>query len=253
MKRVTGMLRFQKSIHCIRRPRSAPRPPLRTVMALALITAAGVLWLLASPASSFAQVSSGNATEYKVTVKNVSLCTSATCSSQFVIGSATKIFDIAAGGVGLEVGTYVEDFTLRQGVTITHVQIEFGRSFQITGSVDVGGGTICSTDSTATAGSILTPTFGKKTSTATSQILFIPEVGIFGGEPTEERYSDAGVTLVNSTTAKGVIALTAPFNVTDVAPILEIGFNTQSSVGAVESGGTCIMLVQPPVVTVTLQ
>lgn len=215
MKRITGMLRFQKSIHCIRRPRSASRPPLRTVMALALITAAGVLWLLASPVSSFAQVSSGNATEYEVTVKNVGLCTSATCANKIVIGSATKNFDIAAGGVGQEVGTYVEDFNLQQGLTITHVQVEFGRSFQITGSVNVGGGTICRTDSTATAGSILTPTFGKKTSPATSQTLFIPNVGIFGGEPTEERYSDAGVTLLDSTTAIGIIALTAPFTVTD--------------------------------------
>jgi hypothetical protein len=226
----------------------------RRILWRVIFTAAALtLHALAPDFALAATISTGNATEFNITVKRVSLCVDSVCSGRFILGNSSKDFDVASASVGQEVGSYADITGISLGVTYSHLEIQFGRSLKITGQVNVGGGTVCFTDSSDTSGSVITPSVGKKTGPATSQTLFIPDVGAFGGQPTEAVYAAAGLTITDETTATGIVALSQSFTVTESPPQIHIRINTQSAIGAAELAGNCVMLVQAPTATITLK
>ncbi len=222
-----------------------------------LLAAAAALALSAllpklSPAQ---EIKTGIATEYVVTVSAVNLCGDPACATKFGLGSGSKSFDIANGAVGGEVGAFGDISSLPIGVTVSHIQVQFSRSFTVTGSVSMGNGsgTTCFTDSAQSLGSIVTPTPGKDTGPAGSQTIFIPNVGAFGGEPTQAAYDAVGLILEGPSAASGILPLTAPFTVTGSPPKVKIGFRTQNALGAVLVSGNCVMLIQPPGLTISIE
>ena len=225
----------------------------RALRRVIFAAAALALHALAPDLALAATISTGTATEFNIPVKRVSLCQDSVCSGRFILGNSSKDFDVASASVGQDVGSYADITGIQLGATYSHLEIQFGRTLKITGQVDVGGGTVCFTDSSDTSGSVTTPSVGKDTGPATSQTLFIPDVGAFGGQPTEAVYAAAGLTITDETTATGIVALTQSFTVTESAPQIQIRINTQSAIGATELGGSCLMLVQAPTATITFK
>ncbi|MHA1563808.1 MAG: hypothetical protein ACTSX7_00725 [Alphaproteobacteria bacterium] len=127
------------------------------------------------------------------------------------------------------------------------------RTFSIAGNAGQPPGVAanCITDGTAgsaAAGAVLGPGGAIAASN-----LVVPNIGAFGGQPTAGQYAAQGITLIDGTTFQFLIALTAPFTVGTTPPNIDLAFQTQGAVGAVNDGANnCRMFPQPPVVTLTI-
>ncbi|MDA0999272.1 MAG: hypothetical protein O2807_01975 [bacterium] len=218
-----------------------------------IAAAAFVLFTALVPAAAQAALGTGAATQFLITVNAVALCTNATCTQKAELGRGTKTFDIASVAVGSAVGSFSQVNNLVKNVTYTHVQVEIGRSYTLTGSVAFGADT-CFTDASAPSGSTTIPSRGKHNSApATPQTLFLPDAGAFGGNPTQAAYDAAGVALLGPATAAAVLPLTQPFTAVDKAPTISVAFNTQSALGAFFTApSTCFMFVEAPSVTISI-
>lgn len=84
--------------------------------------------------------------------------------------------------------------------------------------------------------------------------LVVPDVLAIGGAgPTAAEYTAQGITLVDATSFLFLTALTQSFTATDTPPNLDIAFQTQNAVGAVNDGANaCEMFPQPPTIVITL-
>ena len=84
---------------------------------------------------SYAASGSGPATEYKVTMKKVELCTASTsvtsCENAIVIGNTEKTVDIASTSAGSAAASYGDPALLPLGVTYTHMRVTIDRKFTI--------------------------------------------------------------------------------------------------------------------------
>mgnify|MGYP001983683169 CR=1 FL=1 len=104
---------------------------------------------------------------YKTTVTKVELCSSSACADPIVLGSGSKLFDIASVSAQADVGTYLNDFTITLGRTYTHVRSTINATMTTKGTVDVSGTTcntvasptVAASSATATDGSISTTTY----------------------------------------------------------------------------------------------
>lgn len=205
-------------------------------------------------APAMAQIVSGNATSYIVSVTNLELCSSAACSDPVALGSGAVNFDIASAAVGAAVGTYASTNNLPAGRTFSHVRITLSRTIRISGNAGSPAGVAgdCITDGTAgavTGGAVLAPG-----ATAALSNLVVPNVLAIGGVgPTAAQYSAQGITLVDGTSLRFLTALSSSFTVGQTPPNIDLAFQTQNSIGTVNDGSNnCEMFPQPPVVSLTL-
>ena len=94
---------------------------------------------------------SGPASEYKITMKKVELCTAypdanandVDCTGAFVVGESTLAFDITSATAGNEVGTWISTTGIPIGTTYTHVRVTVDRDFTITGYAEADSNCWC--------------------------------------------------------------------------------------------------------------
>ncbi len=219
----------------------------------AFLPAAVLAFVVAFSTQSLAQLTTGPASTYIVSVVSVELCSSSACGSPFLLGSGSKNFDIASAAVGSAIGSYASTSGLPQGRTFTHIRTKMSRILQIAGNggQPPGVGADCITDGTAgtaAAGAVLT----EGGAIAVSNLV-VPNIGAFGGQPTAGQYAAQGITLIDGTTFQFLTALTSPFTVGTTPPNIDIAFQTATAVGAVNDGANdCRMFPQPPVVSLTI-
>lgn len=228
------------------------------ILAFGLATALILGCLYASPAQ--AQLVSGVATTYNVTINQVELCKSAACTSPIVVGSGAKAFDIASAAIGASIGSYASLDSIPKGTTITHIRATMPRAIGIAGSTaDPGnvGGT-CGTDVADATSAIAVAGVGIIGGGGTTQNLVVPNELAFAGEPAAGTYAAEGIVLTSATEMTFTFALTSPFTMGDSPPVIDISFKTATSLQSFDSngavaGGTCSMLPGPPLVSVTVR
>ena len=211
----------------------------------------GLVLGLGAPA--LAQLTTGNATTYVVSVTSIELCSSAACSSPAVVGSGAKDFDIASAAVGGAIGAYASTGGLPKGRTFTHIRATMSRTIRVSGNAGSPPGVTgdCITDGTAgsaTAGATITP--GQA---AAASNLVVPDVLSIGGvAPTAAEYAAQGLTLVDAASMRFVAALASPVTIGETPPSIDIAFQTRNAVGAANNGANlCLVFPQPPVSSIT--
>ena len=190
----------------------------------------------------------GAATEYEVTMKKVELCSDATCTTPTTVGERDMAADIAAAEAGATVGNYAPTSGIPSG-TYTHLRVTMNRTFTVTGTVAVGGGT-CATDGGTdnTAAQLL----DAGTGTATSTAMYLSNADTYGSD--DGTGNDAGTCITlnydnpkyaTSITMSGdsvliIYALTEPYTRLLKTPLIKLSFGTTAAVGAATIGD-CIM------------
>ena len=219
---------------------------------LILLPVAVFVLAVALSTQAMAQVT-GPASTYTVSMTSIELCSSAACGDPVLLGSGSKDFDIASAAVGSVIGAYASTSGLPIGRTFTHVRATMLRIIKIAGNAGQPGGVPadCITDGTAgtaAAGAVLT-----EGGTLAVSDLVVPNIGAFGGQPTAGQYAAQGITLIDGTTFQFLIALTSSITVGATPPNIDIAFQTQNAVAAVNDGANdCRMFPQPPAVTLTV-
>ena len=219
---------------------------------LILIPVAVFALAVALSTQAMAQVT-GPASTYIISVTSIELCSSSACSNPYLLGSGAKNFDIASAAVGGAIGAYASTSGIPIGSTFTHARTKMSRTIQIAGNAGQPGGVgaDCITDGTAgaaAAGAVLI----EGGALAVSDLV-VPNIGAFGGQPTAGQYAAQGITLIDGTTFQFLTILTSPLTVGTTPPNIDIAFQTQNAVGAVNDGANdCRMFPQPPVVILTV-
>ena len=193
---------------------------------------------------------------YKTTVTKVELCSSSACADPIVLGSGSKLFDIASVSAQADVGTYLNDFTITLGRTYTHVRSTINATMTTKGTVDVSG-TTCNT--------VASPTVAASSATATAKTApsgtiaemdwVVPDVN--GGGDYSNLTSDYNTNGISKTdgasTFTFTVALVIPYTpkATDT-PKVSIKFDVKDTLVATTSGGACIIYLDPPKQTVNI-
>jgi len=215
----------------------------------------GVLFL-SFVVSANLHAASGTPSSYKPTVSKVELCSSSACSDPVVLGSSTKEFDIASVNAQSEVGTYLSDFTITMGRTYTHVRSTISTTFKMKGTVDVSGETCNTVTSPTVAASTATVTAKTAKDGTLGEMSWIVPNTNGGGDygNLTSSYSSKGISKTDgASTFTFTIALSVPYTpkATDV-PNIKMSFDVTDTLTATESGGTCVIYLEPPVQTVTI-
>jgi len=215
--------------------------------------------MLAKPA--LANVPTGAATTYNVTMKKLELCATGSsidatgnsapeCSNPFVIGNSTRAFDIAGVSAGADLGSYGTITGMTVGTIYTHVRMTLSRTFSIAGNIlDMG----CRTESTDTHASTTSPGQGVfDTDPGTSQTLVIGDIGAWGGgNPTQEEYWQHGLDLAGDDFTY-MVQLTTPFAVVATMPDIRVSFNTQTGLSGTTNGEVCFLYPNYPSIDITV-
>jgi len=208
----------------------------------------------------------GNPTKYEITMKQVELCTDATCAATpYIVGQTTMAADIASATAGAAVGQYASTSGIPAGKTFTHLRVTIDRTLNITASVAVGGGT-CRTDG-GNDGAVTQMTVGTSGGTAASEEMYLVNAGGYGvSDGTRDGATDAAnndvdmsydaPTYSTSMTVSGddavmIYALTSPFQRGLKSPLIRVAFNTADSIGVENTA--CMMWINEPSVAITLQ
>jgi hypothetical protein len=215
--------------------------------------AVGAALMAISLATEADAQTSGRANIYNVTVEQCELCSDANCTSSSVIRSGNQTFDIASAGIGQTIGQYASTTGLPFGTTFTHLRVTVNRTIAISGTIAVAGLGNCATNSANASSNATTAGVGTLGGAATTQQLFVPNVGAIGGNPTAAQYSNLGISIVDADSFTFTTALTSPVTVGTKPPAFNIGFSTANALQAFNNGGACGMLPAPPVITATLQ
>jgi len=207
------------------------------------------LFAIALNTPAFAAVVTGTtgspATRYDVTVTKIELCRSTACSNPFVMGTATKTFDIASASAGADVGNYISLKGIPLWQTWSHVRVTLSTVFTITG----GDGT-CQTDGSTTADRTTLATGTAGAGAGTPSVLRLPNENIANGPPTGY-YAGIGFTAVNDAPTFSIVyALTTPYTCKGKMPRVEIKFDTSTAFGH-DPGACNVVFPQPPTVTIT--
>jgi hypothetical protein len=202
----------------------------------------------------------GAATQYEITMKKVELCTDATCTAPIIVGERDMAADIAAANAGATVGNYASTSGISSG-TYTHLRVTLSRTFTITGTVEFGGGT-CATD--GGTDHTATQLLDAGTGTATSTSMYLSNADTYGSDDGIGEDAGTGITLnydsptyATSMTMSGdnvliVYELTTPYTRLLKTPLIKVAFATTAALGAA-TVGDCIMWVEEPSVTITIQ
>jgi len=202
----------------------------------------------------------GSATEYEITMQKVELCSDSTCTAPITVGEVDMIADIAGADAGATVGSYAPTSGIPSG-TYTHLRVTMDRTFTVTGTVAVGGGT-CATDGGTdnTAAQLL----DAGTGTATSTAMYLANADTYGSDDGTGADAGTGITLnydnptyATSITMAGdsvliIYALTEPYTRLLKTPLIKLSFGTTAAVGAATIGD-CIMWIEEPAVSITIQ
>jgi len=233
--------------------------------------------------NSYAASTTGAADVYKVTMKKVELCTASTgvtvCTGAVVIGEGAQVVDIAAADAGAVAGAYGKATLLPLGVTYTHMRVTILRKFTVKTktAIDTGGTPdACVTQAATTALYGGTEASRKFThaitvaddGTAAEQNLYLTNDSYLictnatcgatsAGtndytDPTYATYmeshdADTGTEHVM------IYALTSPYTVALIPPVIDISFGTAEAIGASNVGSRCLMLAFEPVCTITIK
>ena len=237
-------------------------------------------------ASSNAATVKGAASVYKITMKKLEICTASTgvtnCDGAVIIGTGTKVIDIAAVDAGAVAGSYGNAALLPLGTTYTHMRVTILRKFTVktSAAIDTTGTpdacvTQQATDSAYGGGGESTRKFTHAITVADDGT--VAEMNLY---LTNDSYSvclnaNCGSTAAGTndyssptyaTYMEGhdadtgtehimIFALTAPYTVTMIPPTIDISFGTQEAIGATDPGGgsRCMMLAFEPVCTITIK
>lgn len=243
--------------------------------------------------TAFADSGQGIATQYEITMLKFELCTDApltteedvTCTGAVVVGTGSKIFDIASVSAGASVGSFVSSTGLPIGVTYKYAKPTFSKTIKVTGSVSLINPTCnCRTDTLSTFDSAK----GKYKSSingvcdsaaAEPQEIHMQDLvadytnvtclNAACSSTSETNYSRtplAGLnnymfgksmenTAVGSTSMSAIYILENPYTVTAVAPKIELAFGTQKALNGFSftgSGAQCIVDVYYPKVRIKI-
>jgi len=222
----------------------------------------------------------GAATVYKVTMKKAELCTASTgvtsCEGAVIFGNETKLIDIAAVDAGATAATYGSTALLPLGTTYTHLRVTVSRKFTVKG-------TAVTDTSSYTCNTVSNPQW--PTDEATNQLTHQPAIAKEGTLAEQNAYlmndsftqcthaacsstSDGTVdystptyaTYMESHSADTgtehilVYALTTPYTVTLIPPLVTMSFGTQNALQARKVGNNlCTIDALEPIFTVTIQ
>jgi len=244
------------------------------------------LFLVLFITSSNAATVKGAASVYKVTMKKLELCTASTgvtvCTGAVVIGEGTKVVDIAAVDAGAVAGAYGSATLLPLGVTYSHVRVTILRKFTIktAAAINTGGTPDACVTQAATDKLYGTDEYARRFTHA----ITIPDDGTAAEMDTYLQNDSYSVCLGASTCASVaagendyssptyatymeghaadtgdehvmIYALSAPYTVTLIPPVIDISFGTQEAIGATDpgSGNVCLMIAFEPVCTITIK
>ena len=217
--------------------------------------------------TAFAGLGQGIATQYEITMLKFELCTDApltteedvTCTGAVVVGTGSKIFDIASVSAGASVGSFVSSTGLPIGVTYKYAKPTFSKTIKVTGSVSLINPTCnCRTDTLSTFNSAkgkykssingvcdsaaaepqeihmqdlvtdnsnvlcLNAACSSKLDTSYSRTPLASLNNYMFGKSMEN-------TAVGSTSMSAIYILENPYTVTAVAPKIELAFGTQKA------------------------
>ena len=217
--------------------------------------------------TAFAGLGQGIATQYEITMLKFELCTDApltteedvTCTGAVVVGTGSKIFDIASVSAGASVGSFVSSTGLPIGVTYKYAKPTFSKTIKVTGSVSLINPTCnCRTDTLSTfnsaKGKYKSSINGVCDSAAAepqeihmqdlvadySNVTCLNAACSDNSETNYSRTPLAGLnnymfgksmenTAVGSTSMSAIYILENPYTVTAVAPKIELAFGTQKA------------------------
>ena len=217
--------------------------------------------------TAFADSGQGIATQYEITMLKFELCTDAplttevdvTCTGAVVVGTGSKIFDIASVSAGASVGSFVSSTGLPIGVTYKYAKPTFSKTIKVTGSVSLINPTCnCRTDTLSTFnsanGKYKSSINGVCDSAAAepqeihmqdlvadySNVTCLNAACSDNSETNYSRTPLAGLnnymfgksmenTAVGSTSMSAIYILENPYTVTAVAPKIELAFGTQKA------------------------
>ena len=221
--------------------------------------------------STNGDVRTGPATQYMVTVKQVELCTSSTCTTAHTLVTKTSGMDIASAAVGASVGSYASTMTMPpMGVTYSHMRTTIDRTFTIKGyALSAASGNYCYTDGspgtkTAFAAGLHTTSASTAASSATASALELPNTTnvtlryLGGTAPVPITYSsEISLSGDNMLFTK---ELTTPYAYYGQTPLIDISFATSTGVGSVEAqggddtnGADCNLMPGEPSMTITIK
>lgn len=232
---------------------------------VSLVTAVSACSGLAAYAANFPGTSI-TPTIYQVTLKKVELCTSSdgagSCVGAFVIGSASRAFDIAGVNAGAQVGSYANLSNLPVGSTFTHVRATVDLAIVIRASGADGANPTCyssaSGGGSVSAASSATFAGGP----AQNSTVYVPHIGTYGigggsSTLTEADFQTSGsrgyIKRPNDFDVLITYQLTAPFTpVRNQQPQVTVKFDVTGAVGVFFTG-ICEMFPEPPSVSITVR
>ena len=224
----------------------------------------------------------GAATVYKVTMKKVELCTGSTgvtsCTGAVVLGDSTLQVDIAAVDAGATAASYGSTALLPLGETYTHLRVTVSRGFTVKGTA-----TATATGRSYTCNTVANPQW--PTDEATDKFTYQPAIATGGTLAEQNTYvmNDSYTQCVSADcTSNGaasvdystpdtatymeshsadtgtehilVYALTTPYTVTLIPPLVTMSFGTQNALQARKVGNNlCTIDALEPIFTVTIQ
>ena len=243
--------------------------------------------------TAFAGSGQGIATQYEITMLKLELCTDApltteedvTCTGAVVVGTGSKIFDIASVSAGASVGSFVSSTGLPIGVTYKYAKPTFSKTIKVTGSVSLINPTCnCRTDTLSTFnsanGKYKSSINGVCDSAAAepqeihmqdlvtdySNVLFLNAACSSKLDTSYSRTPLAGLnnymfgksmenTAVGSTSMSAIYILENPYTVTAVAPKIELAFGTQKALHGdsfTNVGAQCVVDMYYPKVRIKI-
>ena len=224
----------------------------------------------------------GAATVYKVTMKKAELCTASTgvtsCEGAVIFGNETKLIDIAAVDAGATAATYGSTALLPLGTTYTHLRVTVSRGFTVKGTATATAGA-----RSYTCNTVANPQW--PTDEATDKFTYQPAIAKEGTLAEQNTYlmndsytqcvsadcSSSGAASVDYSTPNYaaymethsadtgtehilVYALTTPYTVTLIPPLVTMSFGTQNALQARKVGNNlCTIDALEPIFTVTIQ
>jgi hypothetical protein len=234
--------------------------------------------------SSNAATVKGAASVYKVTMKKLELCTASTgvtvCTGAVVIGEGEKVVDIASVDAGAVAGSYGNAALLPLGVTYTHVRVTVLRKFTIktAAAIDTGGTpdacvTQAATDTlygdTEAARKFTHAISVADDATAAEMNTYLQNDSYLvctnatcsanNGGSTNDYTDPTYATYMESHSADTgtehvmIYALTTPYTVSLIPPVIDISFGTAEAIGAADVGARCLMIAFEPVCTITIK
>ena len=207
----------------------------------------------------FAASATGEAAEYKITMKKVELCSDSACATAVTVGERDMDADIAAANAGATVGNYASTSGIPSG-TYSHIRITISRTIQITGTVVISGSSSCFTDGgTDNVADNLLVTTATSASSTSMYLVNDDKYKVGSGDTSAENitigYTNpkyASSMSVSGDNAVMIYKLTEPYTRLLQAPVIKVSFNTQNAVGC-EDTTADVMWIEEPYVSISIE